>query len=396
MTPPNSISQKMLLLMAFACGACVANIVYAQPLLIEIQRSFGGEAFISDVKIAWIPTLTQIGYALGMLFIVPLGDRFERRRMIFIFTLASAGALFAFAFSPTFYCVAFASLLIGLLTMTPQLLIPFAAHLATSKNRGRIIGTMMSGLLLGILLGRSVAGFVGTAIGWRAMFASAGSVLFILAFWLRAMLPISEPTFTGNYRSLIYSVFHLIRTEPVLREAMLFGGMLFAAFNAFWATIIQLVSSDAFHLGARTVGLFGLLGAGGALAASVSGRLADQQPPRFVTGLGIAVTALAFVLYALLGAHSLIALCVGVFVMDVGVQAGHIANQSRVFAINEHARSRLNTAYMFCYFLCGGIGSYMGSLGWDYFGWTGVCVVALGFLAVGGGRYFWPSSVEVS
>lgn len=369
--------------MAVATGVCAANLYYCQPLLHQMQDSFAA----SEREVGWIPTLTQVGYALGMLLLVPLGDMRERRRLIVIFTIVSGLTLVGMALSHSLWMAALMSLLIGISTMTPQLIIPLAAHLAPENRRGQVVGMVMSGLLLGILLARTVAGFVGAAFGWRAMFASASVALFILAAALRWVLPQSEPTFQGNYVNLLRSVGEIVIEQPALREAMIFGAMLFASFSVFWATLIHLMESESFHLGARTVGLFGLLGAAGALVAPLVGKIADRRSPRVSTGLGLLLTAISFVIYWIWGGTSLFALALGVLLMDIGVQGGHVSNQSRIFALLPHARSRVNTAYMFAYFVGGAVGSYLGSLAWSLYHWPGVCATALGFLLVGGVAY---------
>jgi predicted MFS family arabinose efflux permease len=390
--PKSDLSPALLWIMAIATGTCAANLYYCQPLLYQMQDSLGG----SERDMGCIPTLTQVGYALGMLFLVPLGDMRERRRLIVIFTVISALTLVGVALSSTLPMAAVMSLLLGISTMTPQLIIPLAAHLAPEKKRGQVVGMVMSGLLLGILLARTVAGFVGAAFGWRAMFASASMVLFILAIVLHWMLPQSEPTFHGNYLKLLRSVMEIVIEQPALREAMVFGGMLFAAFSVFWATLIHLMESDAFHLGARTVGLFGLLGAAGALVAPVVGKIADRRSPRVSTGLGLLITAISYVVYWMWGGESLAALAVGVLLMDIGVQGGHVSNQSRIFALLPHARSRVNTAYMFAYFVGGAMGSYLGTIAWSVYRWPGVCATAMGFLAMGGLTYWRGSAVKAS
>lgn len=372
--------------MTLATGLCVANIYYCQPLLHQIQDSFGA----SPGQVGWIPTLTQVGYALGMLFLIPLGDRFERRALIFVSTLISALTLLGMALAPNIHLAILMSLLVGLTTLTPQFIIPFAAHLASPARRGQVVGMIMSGLLLGILLGRTLAGFVGEAFGWRLMFASAAVVLVLLALALRGALPKSQPTFHGSYLKLLKSVLGLVKEFPVLRKSMLLGSSLFASFSGFWATLIFLMESPAFNLGPRTVGLFGVLGAAGALAAPLVGRLADQKSPRTTIALGIGLCALAFGIYWAWGGTSLIALAIGVLFMDVGLQAAHVSNQSRVFALNPHARSRLNTAYMFAYFIGGAAGSWAASYAWSVFQWPGVCASSLLFVALSALSYWLP------
>jgi predicted MFS family arabinose efflux permease len=376
----NLLSPRVLWVMTVSAGACAANLYYCQPLLHEMQKSFGA----TDDGVGLVATCTQVGYAVGMLFLVPLGDRGERRRLIVGFTLASALALCGLAVSSSLNMAVWLSLAVGLCTMTPQLLIPFAANLAPEKQRGQVVGTVMSGLLIGILMARTVAGFLGAAFGWRMMFGIAAIGLTALALVLRLVLPKSEPSYRGSYLALLKSVWTLVIEQPDLREAMLFGAALFAAFSAFWATLVHLMATPRFNLGSEAVGLFGLVGVAGALAAPWVGKFADRQSPRRLTGTGIAVAGVAYVLYWVWGNSSLVGLTVGVLIMDVGVQMGHVANQSRVFGILPSARSRLNTAYMFSYFLGGAIGSALGTWAWSRFEWSGVCAVGLGFLGLGG------------
>ena len=374
------IPPLVLWTMTIATGLCVANLYYCQPLLHQMQTSLGA----TEQQVGWIPTMTQLGYALGMLFFVPLGDLMERRKLIVGSTLISALCLVGMVLAQDIYVAIIMSLFLGLATMAPQFIIPFAAHLAPPEQRGKILGTVMSGLLIGILLARTVAGFLGAAFGWRAMFGAAAVVLIVLALLLRSLLPKSTPTYTGSYFSLLNSIRALIAEYPTLREAMLFGAMLFAAFSAFWATLIHLLETPTFDLGARTVGLFGILGASGAMAAPILGKWADRSSKRTLIGYGILMNIAAFAIYGIWGSFSLVALVIGVLVMDVGIQASHVANQTRIFALNPEARSRINTAYMFAYFIGGAAGSLVGSWAWGAYQWVGVCVAALGFLSVAG------------
>jgi predicted MFS family arabinose efflux permease len=367
---------RVFFLMAAATGICVANLYYCQPLLGAI-----GADFHQGVKeTGWVPTLTQVGYALGMLFLVPLGDMAERRMLAVAFTLAAALCSALLAFASHFSLLLAACLLLGLSTMTPQILIPFAANLAKPEERGKVIGTMMSGLLLGILLARSVSGFL-AVFGWRFLYGLVAAVLALLALALALFLPKAEPTYRGTYLGLLRSIAEIAREQPILREASFFGAMLFGAFSAFWATLIYLMGN--FGLGPAAVGLFGLLGAGSALLSPVVGSWMDRTNARVVTARMIAFTACSFVVF-FFSNHSLAGLALGVLLMDIGVQSGHISNQSRIFALLPHARSRIQTIYMFSYFTGGAAGSLLGAWGWDHFRWPGVCGVALMMLALAG------------
>jgi predicted MFS family arabinose efflux permease len=371
-SPASSLNKTTLFMMAAATGVCVANLYYNQPLLGQIRDSFD----VSVRKVGWIPTLTQAGYALGMLFLVPMGDMLERKTLILGFTVLSSLLLAWVAISPSFLSVAAASLALGMGTMTPQLIIPFAAHLAPAHERGKVVGTIMSGLLLGILLARTIAGFVGAALGWRAMFGIASGIVLVLSLLLAVFLPKSKPTFHGKYLDLLRSVGNIFREQPVLREASFFGAMLFGAFSAFWANLIHLMETPHFSLGARAVGLFGLLGAAAALLTPWVGALTDKRNPRTGAGIMIGMTILSFLIF-LASSHNLIGLAIGVVVMDIGVQSGHICNQTRIFSLLPEARSRIQTAYMFCYFLGGALGSLFGTWSWSIYRWSGVCVSAL-------------------
>jgi predicted MFS family arabinose efflux permease len=360
--------------MAAATGLSVANLYYNQPLLEELRHDFG----VGVKEIGVIPTFTQLGYAVGMLFLVPLGDMVERRKLIVLTSLASMGALLLAAFSHSLLMMAIASLLIGLLTMTPQLIIPFAAHLADAKNRGRVLGIVVSGLLIGILLSRTLSGILGSWLGWRAVFEIAAVLMLILSAILKWALPTSTPHFSGSYVGLLKSIWKLVKEEPILREASLIGAMFFGVFSSLWATLIFLLSTH-FNYGAREVGLFGLLGAAGAISAPAIGKIADRKHPRFGVFVCLLLTLLSIFIVNL-SADSLIGLIIGIFIMDLGVQGGHVSNQTRIFALREDARSRINTVYMFCYFVGGALGSFLASLAWGKAEWTGVCVLELLFM----------------
>lgn len=380
------LTRPLLLMMAFATGATVANLYYNQPLLDQMRGDFG----VSYKEMGLIPTLTQVGYALGMLFLVPLGDKFEKKRLVMIFTALAALCLILLASASQFYVAAAASLCLGLFTMTPQTLIPFAAQMAEPERKGSVVGTMMSGVLLGVLLARTVSGYVGAAYGWRAMFGLAAAVLVVLGLVLARFLPRSTPSYQGSYFGLLRSVAQIFATQPVLREASLFGGVLFGAFSVFWSTLIYLMESPIFNLGSRTVGMYGLLGAVAALMSPLVGALSDRSDPRRTTGILMGVTFLSFLLMDVTGT-SLVGLAFGVVLMDIGVQSGHVSNMSRILKLIPEAQSRLQTGYMFCYFLGGAIGSWLGTWSWAAYHWSGVCCSALALLAVGLVRYMLPA-----
>lgn len=373
----HKLTQTTVLIMAIATGLSVANLYYNQPLLADLQNSFG----VTVKEIGIIPTLTQFGYALGMLFLVPLGDMFERRKLIVITSVLVTMALLMAATAQNLFTMAIASLLIGLTTMVPQLILPFAAHLAEAKNRGKVIGVVMSGLLIGILLSRTLSGFVGSLFGWRAVFYFASILMLVLAASLYFVLPASEVSFKGSYAKLLKSIWTLVKEEPTLRESSLIGAMIFGIFSSIWATLIFLLSTPHFGYGSREVGLFGLLGAAGAGAAPIMGRVADRKGPRYSMGVGLGLVALSVLILGISG-QSLVGLIIGIFIMDFGIQAAHVSNQTRIFALRDDARSRLNTVYMFCYFIGGALGSLLGSYAWNTAQWFGVFWIGVLFSGV--------------
>ncbi|HEX8506426.1 MAG TPA: MFS transporter [Hymenobacter sp.] len=381
-TPPSHapappLSNALVWLMAITCGLVVANIYYNQPLLAAIGRTFN----LSDSSASLVATATQVGYTLGMLLVVPLGDMLERKRLMLLMLLGAAGAMALAAVAPTFALLAGASVLLGILSAVPQLLVPMAAHLAPEAERGRVVGRVMSGLLIGILLSRTVSGYVGAHLGWRAMFEIGAGLMVLLLALLAWKLPTDQPTFAGSYASLMKSLGTLVREQPALRRAALVGASLFAAFSVFWTTLAFYLEGPAFGYGSDVAGFFGLIGAFGALAAPLAGKTADTKGPNYTIRLGI---VLALAAYALLGFGGgwVAGLVAGVIVLDVGVQATHIANQSLIFSLVPEARSRLNTVYMTGYFTGGSLGSVAGGLAWTHAGWPGVCALGAAFAGI--------------
>ena len=377
--PAHRLPSSLVWLMSLACGLVVANIYYNQPLLAAIGRTF----HLSDSRASLVATATQVGYTLSMLFVVPLGDMLERKRLMLLMLVGVAACLALAAWAPTFAVLAGASVLIGLCSAVPQLLLPMAAHLAPEADRGRIVGRIMSGLLIGILASRTLSGYVGAHLGWRAMFEIAACLMLALLGLLAWRLPRDQPSFTGSYGSLMKSLVTLTGTLPALRRSALVGGLLFASFSVFWTTLTFFLESPVYRYGSDVAGFFGLIGAVGALAAPLAGKTADTRGPDFAIGVG---TLLALGAYAVLGlgGFHLAGLVVGVILLDVGVQAAHISNQTKVFSLVPEARSRLNTVYMTGYFTGGSLGSVAGGFFWMHFGWVGVCGLGAAFA---GGAY---------
>lgn len=357
-------------LMAAGCGVSVANVYYNQPLLAQM----GG---------AFLPVWTQVGVGIGMFLFVPLGDMFERRGLIVKLSCATALAAALTALAPNLALLSVASLLLGLTSIVPHLILPYAAQISAPAERGRVVGAVLGGLLIGILAARTVSGFVGSALGWRSVYWMAAVLMLVLAVTLGARLPISEPSSKMTYRELLRSLGTLVREQPLLREASLIGGLLFGAFSVFWATLVYRLSQPPLHFGAEVAGLFGLVGLAGAVAATAVGRLADRNGPRYTVGVGIWVTAVSFGVFWIAGT-TIVGLVAGVVLLDLGVQAGHVSNQTRVYSLVPEARSRLNTVYMVTYFAGGSMGSALGAFGWRAAGWNGVCAsgLALSVLAL--------------
>lgn len=364
-------------IMTITTGFVVANIYYNQPLLGDIAHTY----HVNNGKAGQVAMLTQVGYALGLLFIVPLGDMFERKRLMlidFIFIIAS---LLITAWAPSINVLLIASLFVGITSVLPQLLVPMAAHLAKPSERGKKIGFIMSGLLIGILLSRTISGFIGGNFGWRAMFYIAAGFNLIIWALVYFTLPEVEPDHKGNYKELMISLIHLIKEEPRLRIASLRGALCFACFSAFWTTLVFLLKQPQFNLGSEAAGTFGLIGAAGAIAAGLVGKLNDRMDAYKLSTFTIILIIVSFAVFMGSGS-SLIGLAIGVLIMDVGVQATHISNQAIIFALNPLARNRINTVYMVSYFIGGSSGTLLASLVWDKFQWNGVCTVGIVLSAI--------------
>ena len=379
---PADISRVHIVLMSFSVGAIVANIYYIQPLLSAIASTFR----ISVPQVGTVAMLTQLGAAMGMLFFVPLGDTRERRRLIVTLLVVESVFLAAMASAQSYLWLALASLGIGIAGATVHLIVPFAAQLASPARRGAVVGSVLSGLLFGILLARTFSGLLGAWLGWRAIYWLASVIMLLLAVLIRLGLPRSKPSLKLSWPSLIRSSAVLIRTQPVLREAATLSAILFCAFSAFWTTLVFFLETPPYHYGSGVAGLFGLVGAAGAICAPFIGRLADSYGARRNVLIALLVTVVSFAVLYLFGRH-MGGLIVGVVLLDIGVQAGHVSNQTRIYGLLPEARSRLNMVYMICYFAAGAIGSFAGSVLWHRFGWAGVCGLGCALSLAGCGLY---------
>ncbi len=363
-----ALSRTLVLLFSFACGLSVANIYAAQPLLDTIASEFG----IPQASIGLVVTVTQIGYALGLIFIVPLGDVLDRRRLIVSQLLISGFALLAVALAPTFPVMLGAMFVVGLLAVVIQVLVAFAATLAKAEERGSIVGKVTSGVVIGILLVRSVAGALTDLGGWRLVYLVSAGLTIIMAAALWKRLPsganLEAPT---SYGRLLSSLLTLWLREPLLRSRAILALFTFAVFSVLWTALVLPLSSPPLSFSHRTIGLVGLVGMAGAAAASQAGRWADRGWQQWTYGIALALLLLAWLPISNLH-HSLIALVIGVILLDLAVQAIHVTNQSMLFRQFPEAKSRLVAVYMTFYSIGSGSGAIASTWAYARAGWAGV------------------------
>jgi len=357
-------------LIAVSTGAIVANLYYAQPLLHAVARSFHS----GSGRVSLIITCTQVGYAAGLLLVVPLGDLRPRRSLVArIFCVASV-ALVACALAPNLWVFLAASVAVGCASVAGQVMIPFAADLAPAERRGRVVARVMSGLLLGILLARTVSGSVAQVAGWRSIYWLSAALMVLLAIVLWRALPGEGPRPHERYGTLVLSSLRLLAVEPMLRRRAWHGACTFAAFSVLWTTVAFLLSGSPYHYSSAVIGLFGLVGAGGILAANLAGRMADAERATVSTLVAGGLVVVSFALLWL-GRSSLAALLVGIVALDIGSQGMQITNQAIIYALQPDARSRITSAYMVCYFVGGAAGSVTAGMAYDTGGWSLVCLL---------------------
>jgi predicted MFS family arabinose efflux permease len=372
--PEEQLPRSLVTLIAVATGAVVANLYYAQPLLHLVAHDFhSGSALVS-----LIITATQVGYAAGLLLVVPLGDLHPRRILVVrIFGLAAV-ALVASALAPDIWVFGLASIAVGTASVAGQVMIPFAADLAPADRRGRVVARIMTGLLLGILLARTVSGLVAQLAGWRAIYWFSAALMIAFAAILWRALPTEGSRPHQRYWSLVGSSLRLLIDEPVLRRRAWHGACAFACFSVLWTTIAFLLSSAPYHYSSIVIGLFGLVGAGGILAANLAGKLADSDRSASATLVAGVLLISSFGLLWF-GHSSLAFLIVGIVVLDIGTQGMQITNQAIIYALRPDARSRINSAYMVCYFIGGAVGSVTAGVVYSARGWSGVCLLGAFF-----------------
>ena len=379
-----ALSPALTWLFAIGSGLIVANLYYGQPLIGLI----GPELGLPAETISLVVTLTQIGYGLGLLLLVPLGDRLENRRLIVGLLGLAALSLAALSFAPSASLFFAATLAVGLCSVAAQILVPFAASLAPEASRGRVVGNVMSGLLAGILLARPVASMTAHWFGWRAIYAMSAMLMIVLALVLWRALPLRRPSATMRYPQLLHSLYELFRDTPLLRRRAAYHAAMFGAFSLFWSAIALLLASPEFGYSQSGIAAFALAGAAGALSAPFAGRLADRGLTRPATGAALSFAALAFIVAAIGAATTSVSLLlIAALLLDIGVSLNLVLGQRSLYALGDAIRSRLNALYMAIFFAGGAIGSALAGWAWARHGWNGVCAVGFAF-AVAALLYF--------
>jgi predicted MFS family arabinose efflux permease len=379
-SPPAPVfaSRGKIVMMAIIAGAVVTNVYCTQPILPLIKAGFG----VDLTKVDLVAAAALLGFSTGLALLLPLGDRFDRRKLV-LGQIALAFVLaIAAAFSPSIWTLIAACFGLGMVSCVPQQLVPFAAVMSMPSERGRSVGTVVSGIMVGILLGRTIAGVVGSAYGWRAVYGMEAA--FMVPVWLAAavLLPRGVPSTNLSYGRLLASLWPLARDNRPIRESMIVQALLWACFNAFWVNLAALLANGPWHLGSAWAGAFDIIGAAGAFAASLAGRASDRLETRTVVGASIGIVTLAYLILS--GANvSLTVLVIGVIVLDIGVQAGLVANQTRAFAVDPKAQGRINSLYMTATFFGGAVGTVVSGWLMTQFGWTGIVVfgIAIGLIA---------------
>jgi predicted MFS family arabinose efflux permease len=372
-TSQPKLTSKMLWLMAISSGLVVANNYYNQPLLGLMAKDFN----VSESKISGITMFTQIGYACGLFFLIPLGDMFRRKKIILIDFIFIIGSLLAMAVSPSVELLFPISFIIGFTSVIPQLFIPMAATLAAPEDKSRAVGFVMSGLLIGILGSRVLSGYIGDILGWREMYYLAAILMTIVYIFIYVNLSEIYPQFKGNYKNLMLSLVHLFKSDSSLRYASLRGGLSFASLSAFWTPLVFHLEEN-FHLSkgnaSNLAGKFGLVGAFGAFAAALMGKIIfkfNKNTILIFTALMIIISWIIFYY----GGYTYIGLTIGIILIDIGVQSTQITNQSIIFSNHPEAENRVNTIYMTSYFIGGSVGTFISAYAFEIYNWTGVIAV---------------------
>ncbi|WP_282937260.1 MFS transporter [Paenibacillus sp. RC67] len=376
--PSSLLSRSVAFLFAIACGLAVANVYYSQPLLDAMASEFG----INESTIGVVVTITQIGYALGLLLLVPLGDLLNRRRLIVSQSLLSVLALGLVGIAPNNTLLLVGSAIVGLLAVVTQVLVAFSAVLAAPAERGRVVGTVTSGIVIGILLARTVAGFMADLAGWRMIyFVSAALTLLITGLLFRVLPSHDKVRVSTSYAQLLRSVFTLFVQEPILSIRALIAFLIFTSTAVLWTPMVFPLSQPPLSLSHTEIGLFGLAGAAGALGAARAGQLADRGLSQWITGVGLSIMLISWLPIGFT-MHSLWALTVGIIAFDLGLQAVHVTNQSMIYSVRPEAHSRLTAGYMIFYSIGSALGSIVSTIVYAWSGWAGVCLLGAAISAL--------------
>ncbi|MCO6149201.1 MFS transporter [Flavobacterium sp. NRK1] len=371
------LSSIQILIMAITAGVCVANIYYCQPILNEIARSLN----LNGDDVGIIAPLSQAGYGLGLLFITPLGDKIDRKRLILYLQLLLIAALIGMSFSTSLLSLYAASLAIGLFAVTAQVILPMAASLVT-ENRGKVVGIIFTGILIGILTARVFSGFITEWIGWKYVYLISAAIVGVTAILMQTDFPSVEDRFEGSYLKLLSSVIHQLKRFRTLRLSALLGALVFGALSSFWVTLTFYLSGAPFNYKPDIIGLYGLLAAGGALMAPLIGKISDKgESPKKVLLLALTLIVVSIILLYLFPASN-IALILTVLLIDVGVQAVQTTNIALIYTLDTKANSRINTVYMTSFFIGGSLGAFAGIIAWKHGGWNVVLLQMIIFIVL--------------
>ncbi|MCE2706185.1 MAG: MFS transporter [Proteobacteria bacterium] len=376
--------------MSAATGLTVASNYYAQPLLNSIGAQFG----LPITTAGSIVTVAQFSYAIGLILLVPLGDMVERKTLIVIMTILSACGLLITAFASNIFFVIFGTAIAGVLSVMAQIMIPFASDLALAHERGKVVGTIMSGLLMGILLARTAAGFLADLGSWRTVYWVAATLMFAMAYALWLALPRFKTPITQNYLRILTSIFYLYRDEPLFRARSMLGAILFASFSLFWTSLTFLLTNPPYEYSTTVIGLFGLAGIAGAYAAKKFGSLADLGYGNRTTVVGLLLLLISWIPVAL-GQNSIITLLIGVVMLDLAIQGVHVTNLSAIYRLNSGARSRLTSGIMTANFIGASAGSIISSWVFVNNGWYGICLVGVAMAVVALIYAFFASNIHI-
>lgn len=377
-TAENKLTPSLKYLITIGCGVVVANLYYCQPLLGALARAF----HVPEESASMVNICSQLGYGLGLFFIVPLGDMVARRKLLIWMHLLAAISLLGVGFSSSLSWLFFFSAWVGIASTACQIFIPLAAHLASDDERGMVLGTVMGGLLTGILLSRTLSGFAAQYWGWRSIYFISTGFMAVMTLLVWRYIPGEDPAFRGSYGKLMRSLWQLITEQRVIRESAWIGACLFGALSVFWATMAFFLEKPPFGYSLSVIGLFGIIGTGGALIAPFVGKVTDRsgpfRPMRWGIGMMIAGWVILFI-----GRWSVGLVIAGIILIDMGMQSTHIPNLARNYALLPEARTRLNTIYMTSFFMGGTIGSTVGTVAWNMGQWKGVCVAGIVLVILG-------------